>query len=71
MSQLFASSGQSIGVSVKEFSTFLCMGRCKSLGSLKSFLSYSSKLSGASILCVSHPESLRAFRRDGLQPHGY
>ena len=23
---------------VKEFSTFLCMGRCKSLGSLKSFL---------------------------------
>ena len=25
---------------VKEFNTFLCMGRCKSLGSLKSFLSY-------------------------------
>ena len=23
---------------VNEFSTFLCMGRCKSLGSLKSFL---------------------------------
>ena len=23
---------------VKEFSAFLCMGRCKSLGSLKSFL---------------------------------
>ena len=27
------------------------MGRCKSLGSLKSFLSYASQLSGASILC--------------------
>ena len=36
---------------VKEFSTFLCMGRCKSLGSLKSFLSYASQLSGARVLC--------------------
>ena len=71
MSRLFASSGQSIGAAVKEFSTFLCIGRCKSLGSLKSFLSYASKLSGANLLCVSHPESLRAFLRDGLQPHGY
>ena len=35
---------------VKEFSAFLCMGRCKSLGSLKSFLSYASQLSGASTL---------------------
>ena len=34
---------------VKEFSTFLCMGRCKSLGSLKSFLLYASQRSGASI----------------------
>ena len=41
---------------VKEFSAFLCMGRCKSLGSLKSFPSYASQLSGASILCFSHPE---------------
>ena len=71
MSRLLASSGQSIGASAKEFSTFLCMGRCKSLGSLKSFLSYASKLSGARILCVSHPESLRATHRDGLQPRGY
>ena len=41
---------------VKEFSAFLYMGRCKSLGSLKLFLWYASQLSGASILCFSHPE---------------
>ena len=34
---------------VNEFSTFLYMGRCKSLGSLKSFLWYAPSLSGASI----------------------
>ena len=37
---------------VKEFSAFLCMGRCKSLGSLKSFLWYAPQLSGASIQCI-------------------
>ena len=36
---------------IKELSAFLHMGRCKSLGSLKSFLLYASRLSGASILC--------------------
>ena len=36
---------------VMEFSTFLCMERYKSLGSVKSFLSYASQLSWASILC--------------------
>ena len=37
---------------VKKFiSTFLCMEGCKSLGSLKSFLSYEPQLSGVSILC--------------------
>ena len=36
---------------VKEFRVFLCMGKCKSLGLLKSFLSYASQLSGAS----AHP----------------
>ena len=36
---------------VKEFSAFLCVGRCKSLGSLKSFLWHEPQLSGASILC--------------------
>ena len=41
---------------VKEFSAFLCMGRYKTVGSLKSFLS--SQLSGASILCFAHPELL-------------
>ena len=35
---------------VKEVSIFLCMGRQKSLGSLKSFHSYASRLYGASIL---------------------
>ena len=35
---------------VNEFSTFLRMGRCKSLGSLKSFLCYAPQLSGASVL---------------------
>ena len=40
---------------VKEFRAFLCMGRCESLGELKSFLSYASQLSGASILSFSHP----------------
>ena len=33
---------------VKEFSAFLCMGRCKSLGSLISFLLYESQLSWVS-----------------------
>ena len=36
---------------VKEFIAFLCMRRCKSLGSLKSVLWYPPQLSGASILC--------------------
>ena len=31
---------------VKEFRVLLCMGRCKSLGSLKSFPSYASQLRG-------------------------
>ena len=36
---------------VKEFSTFLCMGRFKSLGSLKSCLWYAPQLSGA-LSCI-------------------
>ena len=40
---------------VKEFSTFPCMGRHKSLGSLNSFLSCTSQRPGASILrCECH-----------------
>ena len=35
---------------VKEFSVFLCMGRSRSLGSVKSFLSCVSQLSGTRIL---------------------
>ena len=54
----------------KEFSTFLCMGKCKNLGSLKSFLSYVSQLSGASILGFLHPEFLCAHHRVWLQPDG-
>ena len=36
---------------VKKFRVFLCMRRCKSLSSQKSFLSYASQLSGTNILC--------------------
>ena len=36
---------------IKEFSTFLCMGRFKRLGSLKSFLSYVSQLLGL-VSCI-------------------
>ena len=39
---------------VKEFSTFLCMRRWKSLGSPKSFLWYAPQLSGARILFRSY-----------------
>ena len=38
---------------VKKFSAFLCMGRCKSLGSWKSFLWYAPQLYGANILSFS------------------
>ena len=47
---------------VKEFSAFLCMGRCESLGSLKSFLRYVPQVPGASILSF-----LRAQCREWLQ----
>ena len=40
---------------MKESSALLCMGRCKSLGSLKSFLSYASQLSGASFSYLELP----------------
>ena len=36
---------------VKEVNTSLCIGRCKSLGSLKSFPWYAPQLSGGSVLC--------------------
>ena len=42
---------------VREFSAFLYMGRCKSLGSLKSLLSYASQLSEATCLCFHLPSS--------------
>ena len=46
----------------------LCMGRCKSLGSLKSFLWYAPQLLGANILCFIHILSfLRAHHREWLQ----
>ena len=52
---------------VKEFSAFLCMGRCKSLGSLKSFLWYAPQLSGDSILCFPILSLLRVHRQEWLQ----
>ena len=52
---------------VREFSAFLCMGRYKSLGLLKSFLSYTPQLSRASILCFFYIlSSLGAHRRECL-----
>ena len=39
---------------VEEFRAFLCMGRCESLGELKSFLSYASQLSGAKSCFLVH-----------------
>ena len=72
---------------VKRFSAFLCMGRCKSLGLLKSFLSYASQLSGMSQLSditIWYPPVSYAFpvlsssvltwippHREWLQPHGW
>ena len=47
---------------VKEFSAFLCMGRCKSLGSLKSYLWYAPQLSGVSILSFLILSFLRVHR---------
>ena len=52
---------------VQEFSTFLCMGRCKSLGSLKSFLSYAPQLSGARILGFLIQSPFRVYSRGWLQ----
>ena len=43
----------------KKFSTFLYMGRCRSLGSLKSFLWYAPQLSEVSILCFHIVSILR------------
>ena len=44
---------------VNEFSAFLCMERCRRLGSLELFLWYTSQLSGASILLLSILNPLR------------
>jgi len=52
---------------VNEFSTFLCMGRCKSLGSLKSFLGFAPWLSRASILLFSILKPFRLHHWGQLQ----
>ena len=53
---------------VKGFSAFLCMGRCKSLGSLKSFSepSRAPQLSGAYVLCfpLGSPAMVAAITED-------
>ena len=41
---------------VEQFSTLLCVGKCKSLGSLKSSLSYVYQLSWAGSSVFLHPE---------------
>ena len=55
---------------VKEFSAFLCMGKCKSLGSVKSFLWYVPQLSGASFLRFHILSFLRVHHGEWLQPDG-
>ena len=55
---------------VKELSTFLCMGRCKSLGSRKSCLWYVPQLSGASIMYFHITSFFRVHHREWLQSHG-
>ena len=52
---------------VKQFSVFLCMGRYKSLCSLKSFLFCASQLSGAGILFFPVLGPLRAHLQGRLQ----
>ena len=47
---------------VKEFGSFLCMARCKSLGSLKSFIWYVPQLPGACILYSHILSFVRAHR---------
>ena len=61
----------------KEFSILLCLGRCKPLGSLNSFLSYAPQLSGAKSCFVlslishtcsttpPHPQLFGSHRRGG------
>ena len=51
---------------LKEFSSFLCMKRCKSLGSLKSFFFCGSQLNGARIL-FPYPSHLRCTIRGGCR----
>ena len=55
---------------IKEFNAFLYTERCKSLGSLQSFLWYAPQLSEASILCVHILSFLRAPCRQWLQSDG-
>ena len=50
---------------VKQFSAFLYMGRCKNLGSLKSFVSYTSQVPypGQYLVCVHVLSSLGSHQR--------
>ena len=53
---------------VKEFSTFLCMGRCKSRGWLNSLLLQASQLFCVNILCFHILSSFGAYCREWLKP---
>lgn len=55
---------------VKEFSAFLCTGRCKTLGSLKSLLGSAPYLSRAGLLCFPILGSLRGHRWGPQRPGG-
>ena len=55
---------------VKEFSAFLCMRRCKSLGSLKPFLWYASQLLGPVACVFTSWAPLGTHCREWLQSDG-
>ena len=68
--RLLSVKGNSIS-QVTAFRAFLCVGGCKSLGSLESSLSHASQPSWPSILCFHIPSCLGAHRREWLQPDGW
>ena len=70
-SKLFGGIKENQLPQVKEFSTFLYMGRCKGLGSLKSVLFiYISAIWGPVSCNFSHPEFFRSPCREWLYPDG-
>ena len=68
--RLLSVKGNSI-FQVMAFRAFLCVGGCKSLGSLELSLSHASQPSWPSILCFHILSCLGAHRREWLQPDSW